>query len=275
MTEQVKRIDDLTNAGKLPLQDYECLKHGPYTAQPVVFRLGDFEKIFEPFCPICEAEMKKRDEEQKEERERRAVEAARQRKIERLRKMNIGSKFWDESLETFDPYTPELQRHLDICRAFSENPQGRMLVMLGKNGNGKNHLAASLLKLLGGYMYSVFEIELLLKRSYSHEVSEWKIYRQLYRAPLVVINEIGKHKIGDWEMNFLSYIINKRYENMMPIVLISNGHLRDNCPKAGCPECFQNYFGNDVISRILEAGEIMLFTGEDYRMKLREKRFEG
>jgi DNA replication protein DnaC len=62
---------------------------------------------------------------------------------------------------------------------------------------------------------------------------------------------------------------------MLPIVLISNNHLKDNCPKNGCPECFQNFLGNDVISRILEAGEIMLFTGEDYRMKLREKRFGG
>jgi DNA replication protein DnaC len=275
MIEQAKKTGDLMNIERLPLRSYECKKHGTYMALPMIMRIGSIEKKINPSCPICEEEIEKQEEKQEEERQGRVEEAVRRKQINRFERMNIGSKFWNESFETFDAYTGELRHHLEVCRTFSRTPQGRMLVMLGKNGNGKNHLAASILKLLGGNMYSVFEIELLLKRSYSHEISEWKIYRHLYKAPLLVINEIGRHKIGDWEMNFLSYIINKRYENMMPIVLISNNHLKENCPKNGCPDCFQNYLGNDVISRIIEVGEIMMFTGGDYRMKLREKRFGG
>ena len=142
--------------------------------------------------------------------------------------------------------------------------------MIGNNGNGKDHLAASALKKIGGYMYSVFELELLLRQSYTGQTSEWDIYDRLCHAPLLVINEIGKHKPGDWEINFISYIINKRYENMKPVILISNTHLKDNCPQNGCDKCLQHYIGNDVISRIIEEGEIIIFTGDDYRAKKRE-----
>ena len=60
-----------------------------------------------------------------------------------------------------------------------------------------------------------------------------------------------------------------KYENLMPSILISNKHLKDDC---SCPECLQNYVANDVISRIIESGQIMVFTGDDYRYKKREMR---
>jgi len=70
-------------------------------------------------------------------------------------------------------------------------------------------------------------------------------------------------------------LINKRHANFMPLVLISNRHLKRDCPEdtvKGCPKCLERYFDDDVISRIIEDGEIMKFTGVDYRRKIREKR---
>jgi len=273
MTGHAKRIGDIAEIMELPELDYYCERHGPYTGKSAMMRFGKMRQTIDPPCPQCEAE-KKEEEERQNEREIMLKEEAREEKrIAAIKKMNIGKKFWHESFETFDPYTPELRHHLDACRAFAGKPEGRMLIMLGNNGNGKDHLAASMLQYVGGYVYSVFEIELLLKRCYSGKTSEWGFYRRLCEAPLLVINEIGKHKQGNWELNFISYIINKRYENMMPVVLISNKHLKEQCPNKGCEDCFQNYLGNDVLSRITEGGKVLLFTGEDYRVKIREKKF--
>jgi hypothetical protein len=62
---------------------------------------------------------------------------------------------------------------------------------------------------------------------------------------------------------------------MMPLVLISNLHLMEDCPeKEGCPKCLENFFDNDVISRITEDAVVMKFTGEDYRLKKRNRWFE-
>jgi len=274
---EIKRFLNLVgNLEELPLQEYECPIHGIFKSKPYII-MG---KVFTPMCPICEKEEKERNDRLAEEGIMRQRKKEKEELIEELKNMNIGQKFWDEDFTTFNPYTPELKRHFDICSAFVNDFEGRILIMLGNHGNGKNHLAAAILKKMGGYMYSVFEMELLIRQSYktSAKESEFELYERLCNAPLLVINEIGKHKLGEWDQFFLSYIINKRYENMKPIILISNGHLKEKCPVqnpvdgGGCEKCFENYLGEDVISRIIECGEIMEFTGDDYRQR---KRIQG
>jgi DNA replication protein DnaC len=269
----VKRADDIIGSvEELPIQEYSCQKHGVFQAKPVLIPFAVKSKVFDPGCPVCEREEKEREEKLEEERIKREREKLEEERINRLKEMNIGKKFWKDDFTTFNPYTTELKRYFDICTAFVNDSDGRMLIMLGNHGNGKNHLAAAILKEMGGYMYSVFEMELLIRQTYKGSAGELELYNRLCDAPLLVINEIGKHKIGDWELFFMSYIINKRYENMMPIILISNAHLKENCPDNGCEKCFENYLGDDVISRIIECGEVMTFTGEDYRQRIREAR---
>ena len=248
----------------LPAREYFCEVHGFYKGSPKEF-LG---RSLGVDCPQCEQAQvaseradaaKRREAQDREEREKRLTD------------MNIGKRFWDESFDTFNAYTSTLQKNLSVCKTFARDHNGRMLVMLGKNGNGKNHLASSILKQTSGCMYSVFEIELLLKECYSGKTGETELYRRLCAIPMLVINEIGKHKSGEWETNFLSYIINKRYENLMPTILISNTHLLKHYPKSenGCDECLQKYLGQDVLSRIAESGEVMRFNESDYRYRKR------
>lgn len=259
----IQRFGEMMGFESLPEEEYQCEKHGAYKGSPLML----LRTKISPQCPKCVQEFE--DEANLIETEKREAERRKER-ITCLTEMNIGKKFWDESFDTFDAYTPTLKRLFDICVAFANDPQGRMLLMLGKNGNGKNHLAASILYKTGGCIYSVFEIELLLKECYARKNGESDLYKRLCDIPMLVINEIGRHKIGEWETHFLSYIINKRYENLMPTILISNAHLKNNCPQNGCPNCFQNLLGNDVLSRIAETGEIMIFNEDDYRYRKRE-----
>ena len=273
MTElNIKKAGDIIGGEEMSEQEYTCEKHGVYRGTPIVL----FGKPLTVPCPECDkieqAEYAREEIAFEEAARELEKERAREEKENYFTEMNIGRKFWEESFNTFDAYTPALKRFIEICMKFADDPQGRMLLMLGKNGNGKNHLAASILKKTGGCIFSVFEIELMLKECYSGKTGEPELYRRLCSLPVLIINEIGRHKVGDWELHFLSYIINKRYENLMPTVLISNAHLKDACPNKGCHDCFQNLLGNDVLSRIVEDGEIMIFNENDYRYKKREMR---
>jgi DNA replication protein DnaC len=260
----IKKAGDFMIREKLPEQEYVCPKHGKYRGNS--FRLSFMEDFIKPSCPKCVEEF--RVSEKIKEEKKQAAEREENR-IMKLKALNIRRKFWGESFETFDPYTPELKHHLEICLDFANNPEGRMLVMLGKNGNGKNHLAASILKITGGVKYTVYEIELMMKQSFSGETQEWKFIQHLCEVEMLVIDEIGRTKGGDWELNWLSHVINRRYEDLLPLVLISNKHLKEDCPqgKTGCPDCMQNWVGNDILSRIIENGVLLEFTGEDYREK--------
>ena len=252
------------------ITNFECPEHGEYNGVTKIFCGLELK----PICPECQKEFdKKQLEIDKDDEARRQVLRleAEARERERLySEMNIGEKFWQESFETFKAYTSVLKKHLETCMSFANKPKGRMLLMLGGNGNGKNHLAVSILKKTGGCIYSVFEIELMLKKCYAVKEGESELYERLCNIQTLVINEIGKHKVGEWELNFLSHIINKRYENLMPTILISNTHLKENCPTKGCKDCFQRLLGNDVLSRIVETGEIMQFNEKDYRYLKRE-----
>jgi DNA replication protein DnaC len=265
----VKMAGELLGRRELPEQEYNCPKHGKYRGKPVKTRL--LEHLINPVCPMCLAE---EGTFHAAEREKRQAADREEERVERLKGLNIRRKFWDESFETFDPYTPELKHHLEMCHDFAHNPAGRMLVMLGKNGNGKNHLAASILKITGGIKYTVYEIELMMKQSFSGETQEWKFVQHLCEVKMLVIDEIGRTKGGDWELNWLSHVINRRYEDLLPLVLISNKHLKEDCLRGetGCPDCLQNWVGNDILSRIIDNGVLLEFTGEDYRERNKEGR---
>jgi hypothetical protein len=57
---------------------------------------------------------------------------------------------------------------------------------------------------------------------------------------------------------------------------MSNKHQKEFCPQgeSGCPDCIQKWVGNDILSRIIESGVILEFTGEDYRERIWERRRE-
>ncbi|GHT89450.1 hypothetical protein FACS1894137_18720 [Spirochaetia bacterium] len=261
-----KKAGDILGREVLPEQEYQCQKHGKFVGTPV--KLEFLDRVLDPRCPKCEEE----ERELQSTAEMENLEREKQRQRDQwLTGLNIGKRYWNTSFETFDAYTDELKHHLQICVDFAYNHNGRKLVMLGNNGTGKNHLAASILKITGGVIHTVYEIELMLHQSYSGETQEWRVLSHLCETKLLVIDEIGRTKGTDWELNWLSHVINKRHENLMPLVLISNNHLKEDCPhgEAGCPFCIQNYVGNDILSRITEDGLIMEFTGDDYRYKKR------
>jgi DNA replication protein DnaC len=264
-----KTAGSIMGREELPEREYECPQHGKYRGRP--FKLKCMENPVDPGCPKCRAETEAFE---RAENEKRNTAKREEDRVRILKALNIGRKFWRESFETFDPYTAELKHHFQLCLEFAGNPEGRMLVMLGNNGNGKNHLAASILKTTGGVKYTVYEIELKMKQSFSGETQEWKFVQRLCEVEMLVIDEIGRTKGGDWELNWLSHVINRRYEDLLPTVLMSNKHRKESCPQGetGCSDCIQNWVGDDILSRIIENGVVLNFTGEDYRERIREKR---
>jgi DNA replication protein DnaC len=265
----VKKAGDVLKSGiiEYPEIDIKCPIHGTFRGKPYSFSWTPEHKgnINYPECPKCVEESEAKKAIETAERER---ELAKQRHERRMKSMNIGKRYWDTKFEVFDDYADELKRHLITAVNFARNPEGK-LVMLGENGSGKTHLAVSILKITGGVIYTAYEIGMLLKKSYDGVNKEWEILEELCETKLLVIDEIGRTKGQDWELNWLSHIINKRHENLKPLILISNRHLSYDCPEGpeGCSHCLEKYFDNDVISRIIEDGLIMKFTVDDYRKR--------
>jgi DNA replication protein DnaC len=244
-----------------------CPKHGEYTGEVVKVIFLEREKEINPVCPFCEQERAAEKAREEEEYQKRLTTS-------RLRSMNVEPRFYESTLDNFNAYNAELRGHLETCRRFAEHPDGK-LVMLGAYGNGKTHLAVSVLKAVGGVMYTATEIALRLRQSYNGGVlKEWEIFEELCTAPLLVIDEVEKIKETEWKGHWMSHIVGKRYNRFLPIIFISNCHLQIDCPEREqpCPHCLEYHLDNDVLSRILEDGIMMNFTSGDYRIKIRNAR---
>jgi DNA replication protein DnaC len=259
----------------LPETDFDCPKHGKYTGCPIrsFSVLGNNDKVFitNPECPKCA-------EEETIRRERAGAEEEKREDIERFIDMGIDEKYWPETLNTFNAYTPELEKHLETVRTFSENPEDYKLVMLGENGNGKTHLAIGALKMIGGLIYTAYDIGLILRESYYGTINQYEFLQKLCKTPLLIIDEVEKVSETQAKQNWLSHIIGKRYNKLLPVIFIANCHTQADCTyyKAEhkpCSKCIEYHLENDVLSRIFESGKVMKFTGKDYREKIRAAKF--
>ena len=254
--------------------DCGCGKHGKYTGIAETFIIMGTKREYMPYCPQCKIEdevewqkhlsLIKKNQEEKEKQEY----------LKKLQSMNIGKLFYESTFDNFDAYNDELREHLETCRKFTENPDGK-LIMLGEHGNGKTHLAISILKTLGGVIYTALEIAINLRSSFNNgERSEAEIFDELCTANLLVIDEVEKIKESEWKNYWMSHVVGKRYNNMLPTIFISNCHVQNDCtvPDPPCPKCLEFHLENDVLSRIIEDGIIMKFNSADYREKKRESR---
>lgn len=236
-----------------------CEKHGEYEEQKtiiagVTLRTG---------CPICE-------EERDREEENRFKQAAIDAEIDRLRKSNIEPMYFDSTLDNFFPENNEQDRALKRAQAIVSKRAGK-LVLLGTNGTGKTHLAVGVVRVLGGAIYSMYEISTRIRASYvpGAKENELGIVNELASIPMLAIDEIGRTKGSDAETNWLSYVIDKRHARGLPLMLISNKHTRKACPDGGCQNCLENYISEDIMSRLAEDGHLVNMIGEDYRKKKR------
>ncbi len=232
-----------------------CEKHGEYEAK-ITEILG---RTFASGCPLCIDEMERQTED-----ETNSEENAKQ--LRKYTESNIEPEYYHATFDTFIAKSPEAEHNLSRVKALVAGGI-KKIVMVGKNGTGKTHLACAAIHELGGKIMTMYEISTTIRSSYVKDSmdDELKIVDRYARLPLFVIDEIGRTKGSDSEANWLSYIIDKRHVRGLPIILISNKHVRKDCDAGGCNECLENYIGEDIMSRLCEHGILLRFTGEDWR----------
>ena len=233
-----------------------CEKHGEYEAS--IFE-GPFVMASE--CPKCLAEF-----EDAEACERETVNTAAD--IERWKGMNIPPLYYSATLANFDAYNVNLKAALDSALALVSGKY-QSLVFVGSPGTGKTHLAIGALKRLGGAIHRMYRVSCQIRATYTpaSKETEEMVLDRMANYKLLCIDEIGKSKGSDSELSWLSDIIDTSHSNGNKIILISNNHLRGDCPNGakGCASCLENYLGDDMISRLSERGAVVKFEAKDYR----------
>lgn len=221
-----------------------CEDHGPFSQKINVI----FGKEFKTGCPECgriRAE---------EEEARQKAQKANQERLRMAEKMGaalIPKRFTGKTFASYIATTKEQKEALRICRKYADVfPEifetGRCLLLLGKPGTGKTHLAVSIANQImsessaTAVYRTVGSLLQAIRGSYdrSSDQSENQIFDSMIRPSLLILDEIGatKEKPSDFELSTLFAIINGRYEQQRPTIIVSNlkaeelpGAMGDRC----------------------------------------------
>ena len=223
-----------------------CPIHGSF---PSVYRKpdGSLASIDEKRCPYCHA---------KERTERE------------LKRSMIPPRFQNKNLESYEtPNTWQVKAKTTIQNYIDnldENlEKGRNIILIGGVGTGKTHLSIGLLKAVienGGIGMFITASDLFMNIrdtwTRSSEITTLDRVQQFVDLDLLVIDEIGVQRGTDNEREILFSIINSRYNNLKPTVLLSNLSLKE----------VRAYIGERTFDRLKEdGGQIVVLNGESYR----------
>lgn len=246
--------EESPKVAKIYEKELVCEKHGKYKASVIEYS-DESEETGK--CPKCEEERQLAIKEAEKERLR---EAEYKFEIEHGKELNILPEYYHAKLEDYKVVTKAQGLAKSYVEELIENRSGKV-VLIGANGTGKTMLGSIAVKAMGGKYYTLNRLTNLIKECYSVKATrtENEIIDELSNIPFLVIDEIGRSKNSEAAQNWLSDILNYRHSSNLPFMLIGNLHLRKDCKVGGCNRCFDNFFDNDVLSRLTQNTKIAVF----------------
>jgi DNA replication protein DnaC len=234
-----------------------CEKHGPYEEREV--EILDLV-IKQTQCPVCVKEDQEAIEEKRNAAEKERIESFKRSK--RL-KAGISKRNLYKDLRSYEVSTEGQRMALSKCFKYTADfPNVTNLLLLGDVGTGKTMLASGIVEALIDKwecrLIKVSELFREVKSTYSKdsELTERDVIDYFSEVPLLIIDEIGVQFNSDAEKLIISDVIDGRYQNMLPTVLISN---LDN-------HGVENAIGKRAMDRLREGGGSMIpFNWESYR----------
>lgn len=238
-----------------------CPEHGAFESRNIIGRVWSE-------CPACariKAELRRIEEAAESvaaanERHRRMIDAA-----------AIPARFVGRTFESFVADMPgkvhALSAVRDFVESFDQNARrGAGLILAGLPGTGKSHLAgAALQALLPRQVRYMTCLDLIrsIRDTWRRdsERSETQVLAYLRGLDLLAIDEIGVQYGTDGEQTVLFEVLDQRYREVKPTILLTNQD------RAG----FKGFVGERTYDRLVETCRWVPFDWPSYRTTARRE----
>jgi len=256
-------LDKVINQDR-PTEQRNCKRHGTYTSTNFI---GDYWTE----CPSCMAIKRKEVEKQEEEKfKQQAREREQRRWMAKVNSAAIPERFKDRTLDSYIANTSGQKLALAFAKEYAETfdqvfNQGRSAIFVGKPGTGKTHLAIGIaLSIMQQQRSALFvTVQRLIRRVkdtwQTKAETESEVIDAFASPDLLILDEVGVQFGSEFEKQILFDVLNQRYEQLKPAILLSN------IPT----EQLSDYLGERVTDRLREnGGKVIAFDWDSYRKRL-------
>jgi DNA replication protein DnaC len=248
----------------------DCPDHGQYESMLMAHRHPRCQ-AFWTRCPDCNEVYEK---EEQEMRERYEACVTRDPGVEdRLNGMILEStgippRYMEASLDSWKSGSPAMDKVKDklvnYCASFDiALERGNNLIFIGQPGTGKTYAACCVIREIvvkrdhtAAYV-TASEFLLRLRNSYGQdsEECEMDVFADYTTPSLLVLDEVGRHKDSKHASDSLFALLDRRYREVRPTIIISNMSKEE----------IIDYLGEALVSRLRQGGQMLGFYWEDQR----------
>ena len=254
LMERVKEIE------AMPPQSRHCEHHGDFES-----KAHGCNPRGEPSwsgCPTCAAQRREAEEAESREQATRVRKASLE---QAFRRSGIPERFLGKSFGGYLADTAAKARALKAAQRYAESEErGLSMILCGKPGTGKTHLACSIAsakiaaRSTAQFMTAVAAVR-YVRSTYRKDspISETEAIDNLCSPDLLILDEVGVQHGTEHEKMILFDVINDRYANCRGTVLLSNLSADD----------LREYLGDRIMDRFREGGFVLNFDWESHRGK--------
>ena len=224
-----------------------CKTHGDYASQKPAFVpvTRPAWGMWHTECPSCRTEW--------------AIEQG-------IKRSGIPARFAAASLGDYQTPAAGQSQALKACRdylaAVADGESGS-LVLLGRPGTGKTHLACSiaieLMRQSGkqAYYRTVRDLIREVRATWHREAAETEVdvIARLTQAPLLILDEAGTQAGSDSELMTMFDLLDGRYREALPTIIVSNLNRQG----------LQDALGERLFDRLRDGGKVIVFDWLSYR----------
>ena len=247
-----------------------CDNHGAYESSLMAHRHPRVQAFWTK-CPQCNEEIA-----EEEERLRKSYEMLVQSDPgveDRLRAMmmdesGVPPRYRSARLKDWQGKNPAMQEVGKTLQTYVERfdialEQGKSLIFVGNPGAGKTYAACAVVNEIiykrdHSALYTTTQDYLVrLRACYNADAEEREMdVFNTYVAPsLLVLDEVGRHKDSKHASDSLFALLDRRYREVRPTILVSNMSKDE----------LKEYLGEALVSRLRQDGQMLGFYWEDQR----------